>query len=112
MDLFLDKNKHVGKDLTFVEAGPKKNYKTNEVVGTNFKVLSPELMETFNIAILGKKPEEFSYIKKRSIIEFDNLEVRLYVIDGKPIISRRATGVNVILEQTIEDMLLAVDSEY
>lgn len=112
MDYYLDVKKHVGDDLTFIEATVKKKYGTDEIIGTNIKVFSAELMNTFNIVIVGKRPEAFKHINKRSIVEFENLEVRLYVIDGKPIITRRATDINVILEQSMEDMLLAVDKEY
>ena len=112
MAYYLDKGKHVGRDLTYVESSVKKKYGTDEIIGTNIKVLSAELMTTFNVVIVGKSPEAFKHIQKRSIIEFENLEVILYVIEGKPIISRKATGVNVILEQSLEDMLLAVDEVY
>ena len=108
----LDKDKHVGQDLTYIESSIKKKYGTDEIIGTNVKVFSAELMSTFNIVILGKSPDFFKHIQKRSIVEFENLEVLLYIIDGKPIITRRATDINVILEQSMEDMLLAVDREY
>lgn len=112
MAYHLDKDKHVGQDLTYIESSIKKKYGTDEIIGTNVKVFSAELMSTFNIVIVGKRPEAFKHINKRSIVEFENLEVLLYIIDGKPIITRRATDINVILEQSMEDMLLAVDKEY
>lgn len=112
MAYHLDKDKHVGQDLTYIGSSVKKKYGTDEVIGTNIKVFSTELMATFNIVIPGKRPEAFKHIQKRSIIEFENLEVILYVIEGKAIITRKATDVNVILEQTMEDMLLAVDRAY
>lgn len=112
MDYYLDVKKHVGDDLTFIEATIKKKYGTDEIIGTNIKVFSAELMNTFNIVIVGKSPESFKHIQKRSIVEFDNLEVRLYIINGKPIITRKATDINVILEQSMEDVLLAIDRDY
>lgn len=112
MVYYLDKNKHIGEDLTYIESSIKKKYGTDEIIGTNVKVFSAELMSTFNIVIIGKSPDAFKHIQKRSIVEFENLEVLLYIIEGKPIITRRATDINVILEQSMEDMLLAVDKEY
>ena len=112
MAYHLNKDKHVGQDLTYIESSIKKKYGTDEIIGTNVKVFSAELMSTFNIVIIGKSPDAFKHIQKRSIVEFENLEVLLYIIDGKPIITRRATDINVILEQSMEDMLLAVDREY
>lgn len=112
MPYYLDKNKHIGEDLTYIESSIKKKYGTDEIIGTNVKVFSAELMSTFNIVIIGKSPDAFKHIQKRSIVEFENLEVLLYIIDGKAIITRRATDINVILEQSMEDMLLAVDKEY
>lgn len=112
MVYYLDKNKHIGEDLTYIESSIKKKYGTDEIIGTNVKVFSAELMSTFNIVIIGKSPDSFKHIQKRSIVEFENLEVLLYIIEGKPIITRRATDINVILEQSMEDMLLAVDKEY
>ena len=112
MTYYLDKNKHVGQDLTYIGCSVKKKYGSDEIIGTNVKVLSAELMTTFNVVIVGKSPEAFKHTQKRSIIEFENLEVILYVIEGKAIITRKATDVNVILEQSMEDMLLAVDRAY
>lgn len=112
MAYHLDIKKNVGEDLTYIESSVKKKYGTDEIIGTNVKVFSAELMSTFNIVILGKSPDSFKHIQKRSIVEFENLEVLLYIIDGKAIITRRATDINVILEQSMEDMLLAVDREY
>lgn len=112
MAYYLDVKKHVGDDLTYIEASTKKKYGTDEVIGTNIKVLSAELMITFNVVIVGKSPESFKHIQKRSIVEFENLEVLLYIIDGKPIITRKATDINVVLEQSMEDVLLAIDRDY
>lgn len=109
---YLDINKYIGQDPVFVKATEKYKYNSKDVIGTNINVFSSELMTTFNVVIPGKLPKDFKHIKKRSVIEFENLEVVLYIIDGKPVISRKATDVNVILEQTIEDMLLSVDKEY
>lgn len=108
----LDINKYIGQDPVFVKATEKYKFNSKDVIGTNINVFSSELMTTFNVMIPGKLPKDFKHIQKRSVIEFENLEVILYIIDGKPVISRKATGVNVVFEQTIEDMLLSVDKEY
>lgn len=108
----LNTDKYIGQDPVYIKSTEKYKYNTKEVIGTNINVFSSELMTTFNVFIPGKLPKDFKHIQKRSVIEFENLEVILYIIDGKPVISRKASDVNVILEQTMEDLLLSVDKEY
>lgn len=108
----LDIKSYIGEDPVFIKATEKYKYNSKDVIGTNINVFSSELMTTFNVVIPGKLPKDFKHIQKRSVIEFENLEVILYIIDGKPVISRKATDVNIVLEQTMEDLLLSVDKEY
>ena len=66
----------------------------------------------FKINLLGKKISELKDLKKGSIIEFDDLEARLYLINGKIVISCKAKDYFVSFEKKAEDMFMSINEEY
>lgn len=101
-----------GTEFLLKGATKKLDWKTKEEVGTVMTVLSLESYELFKINLLGKKISELKDLKQGSIVEFDDLEARLYVINGKVVISCRAKDFFVSFEKKADDLFMAINEEY
>lgn len=104
-----------GTEFLLKDVNKKLDWKSKEEIGTVLTVLSFDNYEMFKINLLGKKISELKELKdlkKGSIIEFDELEARLYVINGKPVISCRAKDFFVSFEKKADDLFMAINEEY
>lgn len=112
----LDNGKYFrGTEFLLKGVNKKLDWKTKEEIGTVLTVLSFDSYELFKVNLLGKKISELKELKdlkKGSIIEFDELEARLFVINGKVVISCRAKGFFVSFEKKAEDMFMSINEEY
>lgn len=112
--LKLDNPDYFGKTTEFLvmEANKKLDYKTKQEVGTVLTVLSFDNYETYRVNLLGKKITELKDLKKGSVVEFDELEARLYLINGKVVISCKAKDLFVSFEKKSDDLFLEINEEY
>lgn len=104
-----------GNEFLLKDINKKLDWKSKEEIGTVLTVLSFDNYEMFKINLLGKKISELKELKdlkKGSIIEFDELEARLFVINGRPVISCRAKDFFVSFEKKAEDMFMSINEEY
>lgn len=111
---YLLDNKGFFKGTEFLLKGATKklDWKSKEEIGTVLTVLSFDSYELFKINLLGKKISELKDLKQGSIIEFDGLEARLYLINGKVVVSCKAKDYFVSFEKKAEDMFMAINEEY
>lgn len=73
----------------------KDNRRTDTVTGFKYVVaLSEHSLEKLSVKIEGKqlmeKPEDFAPV------EFEGLELFVYMSDGKPMVSAKATGIHLV----------------
>lgn len=109
----LDNGKYFrGTEFLLKDINKKLDWKTKEEIGTVLTVLSFDSYELFKINLLGKKISELKDLKQGSIVEFDELEARLYVINGKVVISCRAKDFFVSFEKKADDLFMAINEEY
>lgn len=101
-----------GTEFLLKGATKKLNWKSKEEIGTVLIVFSFDTCELFKVNLLGKKVSELKDLKQGSIIEFDGLEARLYVINGKVVVSCKAKDYFVSFEKKAEDMFMSLDEEY
>lgn len=84
-----------------VDIRPYYNYGENrsEVEGFKYRVVLPShKMEALEVKIPGSKLLELSD-GEYPMVEFEGLEARIYIIDGKGIISATATSLRVLGNQ-------------
>ena len=94
-------NSSFGKDKILVDIRPYYNYgsSSKEIEGYKYKVVLPALkMEPLEVKIPGAKllelkDGEFPHV------EFEGLEAKIYVIEGKGVVSASATGMRVLGNQ-------------
>ena len=101
-----------GTEFLLKDVNKKLDWKTKAEVGTVMTVLSLESYELFKINLLGKKISELKDLKQGSIVEFDELEARLYVINGKVVVSCKAKDYFVSFEKKADDLFMAINEEY
>lgn len=101
-----------GTEFLLKDVNKKLDWKSKEEIGTVLTVFSFDSCEMFKINLLGKKISELKDLKKGSIIEFDELEARLYVINGKIVVSCKAKDFFVSFEKKADDMFLAINEDY
>lgn len=101
-----------GTEFLLKDVNKKLDWKSKEEIGTVLTVFSFDSCEMFKINLLGKKISELKDLKKGSIIEFDDLEARLYLINGKIVISCKAKDYFVSFEKKAEDMFMSINEEY
>lgn len=104
-----------GNEFLLKDINKKLDWKSKEEIGTVLTVLSFDNYEMFKINLLGKKISELKELKdlkKGSIIEFDELQAKLFVINGKPVISCRAKDFFVSFEKKADDLFMAINEEY
>lgn len=112
--LKLDNSDFFGKTTEFLvmEANKKTDFKTKQEIGTVLTVLSFDNYETYKINLLGKKITELKDLKKGSVVEFDDLEARVYLINGKVVVSCKAKDYFVSFEKKSDDLFMAINEEY
>lgn len=112
--LKLDNPDYFGKTTEFLvmEANKKLDFKTKQEVGTVLTVLSFDNYETYRVNLLGKKITELKDLKKGSVVEFDDLEARVYLINGKVVVSCKAKDLFVSFEKKSDDLFMAINEEY
>ena len=94
-------NSCFGKDKILVDIRPYYNYgsSSKEIEGYKYKVVLPFLkMEPLDVKIPGAKLLELKEGEFPSV-EFEGLEARIYVIEGKGLVSASATGMRVLGNQ-------------
>lgn len=86
----------LGENLMLTDVTPHFDYNGAEktLVGFKYKVACPfHKLETITIKIAGKKQLE-AEDGIFPIVKFSNLEIKVYIIDGKPVISATATAIH------------------
>lgn len=94
-------NASFGKAKMLVDIRPYYNYADNskDIEGYKYKVVLPaHKMDSLEVKIAGAKLLELAD-GEFPLVEFENLEARIYVIDGKGIVTAMATGMKVLGNQ-------------
>ena len=90
-----------GKQKMLVDIRPIYNYESNsrDIEGYKYKVILPaHKMDSVEVKIAGAKLLELAD-GEYPLVEFEGLEARIYVIDGKGVLSATATGLRVLNNQ-------------
>ena len=94
-------NTSFGKDKILVDVRPYYNYGSNskEVEGYKYKAVLPALkMDAIEVKIPGAKLLELKE-GEFPLVEFEGLEARVYVIEGKGVVTATASGMRVLGNQ-------------
>ena len=96
-DLRID-SKSLGEGLMLTDVVPYYDYskdgKDKALAGYKYKIVCPaHKLESISVKIAGAKqmePEDGTF----PVVRFSGMEIRVYVIDGKGVISATATGIH------------------
>lgn len=88
----------LGEGLLLTDVTPYYDYsadkKDRALAGYKYKIACPiHKLESITVKIAGAKqmePEEGAF----PIVKFSGMEIKAYIIDGKPVISATATGIH------------------